>query len=329
MFDVISVGSCTVDAFAKTEKGMADVLTNKKGVEELAYPLGEKILIKDLRFQIGGSGANTSIGFSRLGLHSAVLSKIGKDVDGSKIFKKLKEENVSFIGNLGKISAYSVVLNAIKRDRTILTYRGCTNNIKYKNIDFKKFKTKYVFFGSLMKQSLKTMKKIAKYCDKNNIKKVFNPSSYLAKKRTRYLKPILDNCEALILNKEEAKLLSKKDTGRVKKLLKTLKQKGPKIVVITDGKDGVYLLDNEGDYYHAYASKKIKIEETTGAGDAFNTGFTTGLILKKELEECIKMGLCNAESVIRHYGAQKGLLKQKQLNRKLKKDKRKIVKTKL
>ncbi len=327
MFDVICMGSATMDVFAKTEAGAVDVLKNK-GRYELAYPLGEKILIKELEFQIGGGGVNTSIGFSKLGLNSALLGKIGKDVNGLKIFKRLKEENVAFLGDLGNKSGYSIVLDAVKRDRTILVYKGENSNIDYKNIDLKKLRTKFILFGSLMGKSLNSAKKLAAYCKKNNIKIMFNPSSYLAKKGVRNLKDILKNCDILVLNREEAEILLNKKTDDIKKLIKNLKKTIPGIAVITDGKKGVYVLDTENNYYHGFTTK-INIKETTGAGDAFVSGFGTGIIMEKSIKDCIKMGLCNSESVIQHYGAQNGILTKTQLIRKIKKDKRKIISDKI
>jgi sugar/nucleoside kinase (ribokinase family) len=153
---------------------------------------------------------------------------------------------------------------------------------------------------------------------------MFNPSSYLAKKGIRNLKNILKNCDILVLNKEEAEILLNRKTDDIKNLIKSLKKTIPGIAVITDGRKGVYVLDTENNYYHGF-TKKINIKETTGAGDAFVSGFGTGIIMEKSIKDCIKMGLCNSESVIQYYGAQNGLLTRKQMITKLKKDRRKIV----
>ena len=51
------------------------------------------------------------------------------------------------------------------------------------------------------------------------------------------------------------------------------------IRIITDGKDGVHLYDGKN-YYHA-EPHKIKVVETTGAGDAFGSSFLAGYLLKE------------------------------------------------
>jgi ribokinase len=73
MYDVITVGSATVDVFVKTEAELIEI--TKKGSEEelIAYPTGSKILIQQLDFKIGGGGTNTAVAFARLGLKTAYL----------------------------------------------------------------------------------------------------------------------------------------------------------------------------------------------------------------------------------------------------------------
>ena len=64
MFDVITIGSATVDVFASIDKKFSQV---KKG---------DKILITDLMFETGGGGINSAVGLSRLGLKTAFLGKL-------------------------------------------------------------------------------------------------------------------------------------------------------------------------------------------------------------------------------------------------------------
>ena len=80
MYDVITVGSATVDAFAYTERSKV-IKVEKRAKEQdfIAYPSGTKILLNRLLFMTGGGGTNTAVAFSRLGLKVAYLGKIGND----------------------------------------------------------------------------------------------------------------------------------------------------------------------------------------------------------------------------------------------------------
>ena len=113
-------------------------------------------------------------------------------------------------------------------------------------------------------------------------------------------------------------------------MLKKLKQCGKKIeiVVITDGRNGVHAFDGSTVYY-LRANKRLKIVETTGAGDAFGSTFVSGLIMRKPISVALKMGSINAEAVISHHGAKNKLLTRKELFSKFKKDKRVVKKIKV
>jgi len=326
LYDVITIGSNTLDVFAKTDSELIEIKSKKEVEELLAYPLGTKILITELDFMIGGGGTNTAVAFSRLSLKTGYLGKIGRDENGLKIFKLLKKEKVDFLGTLGDISGYSIILDSIEEDRTILTYKGCNNNLRFKEIHLGKLKTKWFYFASMMGKSFETMKRLAEYAAKKNIKLAFNPSSYLAEKGFSYLKRILNNTTVLVLNKEEAELIVGK--GDIADLVKRLKLLNMEAVVVTNGAKGAYCYNGKT-FYHVKPAKKLKIKETTGAGDAFASTLVAGMIMNKKIEECLRMASINAESIIQNYGAKNILLSKREMIKRLKKDKRIIKKTKL
>lgn len=333
MYDIITVGSNTLDAFVHTDAEVVRARKNKsklkikKNDELLAYPLGSKILITRLEFHVGGGGTNTAASFKKLGLKTAYLGKIGHDENGVKILHELNKLNIEFIGAFGKTSGYSVILDSIAHDRTILTHKGSNDNFKYNEVNKTKLKTKWFYFSSMMSSSLDLLKSLARYAGKNNINLAFNPSNYLVTKGTKELKPILENTDLLIFNKEESFILSKKKTivDAFKELKKIVKKTG--IIVITDGPRGAYAY-KEDVLLHAKPTP-VKILETTGAGDAFASAFTAGIMQKQDLKNALKMGMIQAESVIRCYGAKNKLLNKREMQTALKRDKRKIITKKM
>lgn len=323
MFDVITIGSATVDVFAKTESELIKFKTPHSEEDFIAYPSGSKILITHLDFMTGGGGTNTATAFSRLGLRTGYVGKVGKDENGKKILNFLKKEKIAYLGAFGKDTSYSIVLDSIENDRTILTYKGSINSLEKKELKFSKLKAKWFYISSMLEKSFETVIELVKFANKNNIKIAFNPSSYQAKQGKEYLSPILENLDVLLLNKEEAKYIVGPLPNDL--LLKKLYQLGPKIIVITDGKKGAYVYDGEW-FYHTNPVPRLKIIETTGAGDAFSSSFIAGMILKKKIGDCIRMGMINSESVITHYGAKNILLNRKKMLEMLKRDNRKVFK---
>ncbi len=325
-YDVITLGSNTVDVFAHTDQsGVIDIRSGSGSEEFISYPVGTKMLITKLMHNIGGNGANSAVAFSRLGLRTAYLGKIGKDHNGRLIMNALKKGKIDFIGSRGEESGFSIILDSMEDDRTILTYKGCNNDLSYKEVHVSGLKTRWFYVSSMLGKSLHTMQKIVEYARKNKIKVAFNPSATLLENETKAAFNLLRYTGLLVLNKEEAEsLIGKKGADANARKLRVY---GPQTVVITDGKRGALALHKDY-YYKVPVSRDIKVVETTGAGDAFASTLTAGMILKKPFEYCLRMAINNAESVISHHGAQNLLLSRKKLFDLVSRDKRKIEKRK-
>jgi len=296
MFDVVSFGSALIDIFVNTG------ISEEKGF--MYYPLGEKIQIKELRFDIGGGGTNTAVAFSRLGLKTGYVGKVGDDESGEKVIKMLKKEKIKFLGKIekGKITGHSIILDGKGGERTILVYKGVNDEIIMK--DIKRFKTKWLYFSSSRGKSFQTKKELIGILKKRGVKLAFNPSAYLIKKEN--ISYLLKMTDILILNKEEAQMLVGK---REKDLLKGLNKLGPKIIVITDKNKLISCYDGNKKYF--LKPNKIKVVERTGAGDAFSSGFVAGQIAGKSIEYSLRLGLRESESVIQHFGAKNNLIREK------------------
>jgi ribokinase len=305
MFDIITVGSATEDVFIRTKN---PEILKKNSLHEVCYPIGTKIIVDDIHFCTGGGGTNSAVSFSRLGLKTAYLGKIGNDKSAREILNELKAENVSFIGKSEKgNTGYSVILIGLEEDRTVLTYKGMADDLKSGDVGWEKLKTKWFYFSSMLGESFETLKKLAQFARKNKIKYTFNPSTYLAKKGTEYLKEITAGCDILVVNREEAQLLA--GSGSINQLLRKL-QESAKIAIITDGKNGAYAYNGIKKY--TVIPRKLDVVETTGAGDAFASGVTAGIIKGKSIEDSLRLGQFNAESVIRSIGAKNRLLKNRE-----------------
>ena len=312
MPDIITVGSATIDVFVYTEKAK---LIWRKDKEFLAYPLGSKLLIDRICFSWGGGGTNTAVAIARLGMKAGYFGCVGNDDNGSKIKKLLAAEKVAFLGKTRVgMSSYSVVLDSIAHDRTVLTYKGVNERLTKGDVP-KTLACKWLYFSSLTGQSYAVLEKLVAYAKPRGIKIAFNPSTYLAEKGKAYLAKVLKATDLLVLNKEEAGLIV--GNSSIKEMLHKLSMLGPATVVITDGPKGIYSFDGK-DYYHA-AAHNIRVVESTGAGDAFASTFLVSMIRTGSIVESLKWGMTNAESVIQHLGAKEKLLTPSELKREMKK----------
>ncbi len=306
LFDVVSIGSATVDVFADTNSEMIKFLTGNKEEDFIVYPSGTKILISKLQFTIGGGGTNTATSFSRLGLKTGFLGKLGKDENSFKVIHLLESENISFLGKREGQTGYSIILDSIEHDRTILTYKGSNDFLLEEDIDFSLLKTKWVYSSSMMGESFETIKKLFSKLHQQGIKLAFNPSSYQVKTGFENLKEILSKCSVIVMNKEEGQTLVGKTISE-DELVFAIRQFPEQYVLITNGKEGVTLLHLDK-LIKILPTPNLKVVESTGAGDAFASGFVAGLIKNLSLEDSLKLGMVQAESVIQAKGAKNNLL---------------------
>jgi ribokinase len=310
MYDVITLGSATVDVFVKTKH--PEIVKHKEH-DDVCLAIGQKILVEDLHVDTGGGGTNTAVAFSRLGLKTGWIGKLGSDLHAKTISDEMKREKVDFLGSHGKgMSGYSVILTGLEHDRSILAFKGVNDQLSPSEVPWKKLNTKWFYFSAMMNKSFETLKKAALFAKKNGIKYAFNPSMYIAKMGTKILRPVIEDCDLLIMNKEEAQALTGMQTAGCKQLLSVL-QKFAKIAVITDGAGIVHAYN--GFEHYQLIPQHIDVVESTGAGDAFASGMVAGIILKQDLAEAMQWGMAESASVLKHIGAKQKLLNRKEIEK--------------
>ncbi len=343
-FDVVSVGSVTLDIFIPFDKTLSF-----NHHDFFSLEVGDKILVEDYFVDLGGGSANVNLSFKKLGLYSSFVSKIGNDFFGEKIFSLIKEYSLNFSGSkVNGNSAFSIILNN-DSDRTIVAFKGVVED-PLNNIVLPK--SKFYYFTSPSKKGLKSylntfkLLKNSKNSNKSlnhnlkyDFKVVFNPSSYITNLglNNSILKQLLFFSDVVILNKDELfSLFNIKDDKKDDKLDMNVKVKSKKfnfnnrkdlekkfvdiihslntdIVVVTDGSNDIFVSCKSTGEKYFVSPWKIKVKDTTGAGDAFGSTFVAVLYKTQDLLKAVKFALINSESVVKHLGAKKGLLSFEEL----------------
>lgn len=311
-YDVISMGSAVVDAFVYPHF--------KENDNKIQFVVGEKIRLENINFTVGGGGSNSATSFAKLGFKAGLLTKLGRGYNAKIILRELEKNKIDFLGKQAKEhTGYSIILGTDKGNRTILTFKGTSDTLKFSDIDLKKLNTKWFYFTSMGGESFKSQKKIVAFAREKGIKIGYNPSSFHASRGPEYLKEILRHTDFLSLNKEEAGMLAR--NGH---LYKGLHKLGPKIVCITDGPNKGYVYD--GSFLYTYIPNKVRVVDPTGAGDAFGSSFVAGLYKFNDIEEALKLAITNSESLIQKPGAHNGLLSLNEAIKMIKTKKFKIKK---
>jgi ribokinase len=307
-FDVIVIGSASVDVFVKTTTRIVHIqgVSHGQAVDEqwLAYPLGSKLLIEKLAFYPGGAGTNVCATFARLGFHTAFIGKIGTDVQGQTLVDWLHDHGITFLGERGGQTGYSLILASQANDRTILSFKGCNNELELANPLAGGLQARWLYGTSMLDQSFATQQRLFLLAGQHGIRTAYNPNPYICCKGLGYLQKMLQHTDVLMLNREEAGLLA--GQGEPAELAVRLATQGPGIVAVTDGAGGVTVYAGKawgGDRWHIRPAEDLKVVDTTGAGDAFGSGLVAGLNLGKSIREAALLGVLNAEDIIQSCGA--------------------------
>lgn len=322
-YDFITIGGATRDISFFTNEGV--VVKNKKDVlrqELLAFEYGAKIRIDKFHYTFGGGGTNTAVNLANFGFHTACLTAIGKDENGKAILDNLKNRQVvpSLVKRLDKDSGFSFILIS-GGERVIFTERGANSHLKLNSSDEKKLsKTKNIYISSLSGNWFALLRKVFAIVKKNDIKVAWNPSEAQYSAGLHKLSPFLKHTYMFAVNKDEATELaimsmkkkpSRKFLDNEKNLLKTIKEFGPEIVMVTAGQKGAFVYDGEN-FYHQPILKEKKKVDMTGVGDVFNSTFVAGLnMYSGDIKKALSLSAKNTASKIAHLGAQNGLIKIK------------------
>ncbi len=349
MIKALTVGTATRDVFIQSQ--LFKVVHDPTHLEKLGFPTGEaqcfalggKIEVGRPAFTIGGGAANAAVTFSRQGFKAEALIKIGRDPSGRDVISHLKDEKVGVRAVLDSKAgtAYSAILLSPGGERTILNYRGASEDLRLNDFSTNTFKVQvgYIVPGRI---PFEVIKKIVQKLRVNGAFVAMNPSKYYLEMGAKKLKPIFDNLDLILVNREEGAYLTgakyEDERGIFKKFDKLVRG----LAVMTDGPKGVMVSDGQK-IYQAGIYKEKKIVDRTGAGDAFGSGFAAGLlrqvssILEKKskisngagkyqvssnrnqfkfnteaIEYAIRLGSANATSVVEAIGAEPGILTQKQ-----------------
>ena len=304
--DFVAIGDITTDAFIRLSDASVHCEINRDKCQ-ICMSFKDKVPYEFVKVVPAvGNSANAAVAAARLGLSSALVSNIGNDQNGKDCLRIIETEGVlsSFIKvNEGLNSNYHFVL-WYESDRTIL--------VKHEDFAYELpniGESKWIYLSSLGEKSLPFHNSLAAYLDNHKETNLaFQPGTYQIKFGKERLSDIYKRTKVFISNKEEAQRILESKEENVLELSKELHKIGPKIVVITDGPEGAYMLYEDALWFIPQYPDEKPPYDRTGAGDAFSSTFVAALALGKTPVEALRYGPVNSMSVVQYIGAQEGLL---------------------
>lgn len=314
--EVVGLGALNMDYLYKVERILIDGETVAK--ESILSP--------------GGSAANTIYGLAKLGVNTSFAGVIGGDTEGKILLKDFQkvEVDTSQIRIRSRAKTGSVIcLSDSLGKRSLYVAPGVNNLLTMDDLDVTYINRAGMlhissFAGDRqLKMLLELMDKLAP-----SVKLSFAPGALYASKGLDALASILGRTHILFINRDELKQLTGQDVTNGSGICL---DQGCSVVVVTLGRGqklelsrGVvtaigYIKDAETEYAIQPSSQDaVPPADTTGAGDAFATGFLYGLLKRKGLEECGRLGNIVAQFSIGKIGAREGLPTLDQLSQRYK-----------
>ncbi|MFX1418029.1 MAG: carbohydrate kinase family protein [Promethearchaeota archaeon] len=309
--ELITIGSNTLDIIISIDDILRFELFDKDIIKKYtAIEYSRKLNVKDVRFVPGGSGANIAANCSMLGLNCAYIGVMGNDFSAEICLSDLKKRGVDLsqvIQTDKDTTALSIILKTPwGKDRSILAYKGANNLLKPSDIKEELFNNVKGFAWTSLTTdgACKAIEKaITLTKDKGGM--IFAaPSMSIIKNAPNWAKILISNSDVVSMNLEEAQEF----TGENKKtlMIKNFLEMGIKLISITDGPNGSIISDgktiiNSGVYSAG------KIEDSTGAGDAFLAGILISQLNNFSLERTSKMATAMSFLECKEVGVREGL----------------------
>lgn len=282
MSKILVLGSLSTDFVATTE---------------IRPNVGETVQGQSFFTTFGGKGANQAVAIARLGSEVTMLGRVGDDSFGQPIVDNLKANgvNVSNVESVTDMSSGAALITIADSDNSIIYVPGANACVDAAYVRAHKDAILACDLAVTQHElSEEAVLALAEICKENNIPFILNPAPY------RDLPAgLLDMVNYIIPNESECKLLFPNMT------IEEALEANPNKLIVTMGSRGVMF--NDGQTSHLVASFKVDVVDTTGAGDTFVGGFSTGIAKGLNLKNAIKLGnLAGGQSVTK-MGAQGGM----------------------
>lgn len=255
--------------------------------------LGETNRMDEEIIKAGGKGINVSKLLKNLGMNSLALAYIG-GFTGKELERLVKEDwglKTDFIEISKGLTRINVKIKA--NNETEINGKGLIINENEQKVLFEKLEklgdNDYLFLSGSIPKSLGDdfYAKIMKDLENKNVKIIVDASGN-ALKESLSLKPYLIKPNQRELEEIfDVEIKTDKDLSLYGKKLQDL---GARNIIISLGKKGAFLLDENGDEYYSKAPEG-KLVDSVGSGDSMLAGFVYGIISGFSKEDAFKFSL--------------------------------------
>lgn len=307
---VLCMGNAIVDIIARVDDAFLEKHERVKGSMMLVDADTSARIYDDMppaTERSGGSAGNTAAGIASLGGRAAYIGKVHADQLGTVFQHDIRAAGVSFEtapANEGAPTATSMILVTPDAQRTMNTYLGACVELTPEDVTDDVvgdaeilYVEGYLWDSPSMKAAVLKAFDLAHKAGRK-VSLSLSDSFCVDRFRDEFLDLVENQVDILFANEDEIKSLYQVET--FEEAAEKLQANG-KLAAVTRGEEGSVAIT--ADEMIAVEALATTVEDTTGAGDLYASGFLYGLTNGQSLETCAKLGGMAAAEVISHIGA--------------------------
>jgi sugar/nucleoside kinase (ribokinase family) len=257
----------------------------------------------------GGSPSNIAMNVNKLGGTPLVASAVGNDGFGTFLLNQLHINGIDtrLVQRVDEPTSM-VVVSKSQGTPVPIFYRGADYHLAYTpELEEAIHHSKILHLSCWPISRLPirhTIERVLEEARKNHSLICFDPNYHpmiweKGEDGIEYVNSIIRKVDIIKPSEDDAERLFGKDTHE--KQIQKFLQLGAKLVIMTVGKDGAIV--SNGVETLRFDSIATKVVDTTGAGDAFWSGFYTAVIKGYTIKEAILLGMAVSAYKLKFTGA--------------------------
>ncbi len=308
--DVVGIGNAIVDVLAHSDDAFLETNQIEKGAmtlidearaQEIYSRMGPAVEVS------GGSAANTIAGIADLGARTGFIGKVRNDQLGDVFTHDIRAVGVDFDtpkATAGPATARCFILVTPDAQRSMSTYLGACQGLNPDDVPEEliagaqvTYLEGYLWDPPKAKEAFRKAMITAQGAGRKTAL-TLSDSFCVDRFRGEFMELIKAGLiDILFANEAEISALFETDFDQAVNAAEGLCE----VAAITRSEKGCLILSDGA--RHEVAAVPTKVEDTTGAGDLFASGFLFGFTSGRSLPDCGQIGCLAAGEVISHFGA--------------------------
>lgn len=266
--------------------------------------------VDEITVKSGGDANNNAIDLCKLGNTVKYVGRVGNDVLADHVVSLAREQGVDMshiVRSPDTAQTKSLILIDEQGDRTFLQFPGTSAQFSLEDVDLALLDWADILqIGGTFHLPLfdgAGAAALLRMAQEKGIVTSMDVTSDRTGRWNEIIEPCYPHLDYFLPSIEQAELIAR--TSDPREIVRFFQDRGVKNVAVKLGRRGSYCAGGGKAFF--CACYDVPVVETTGAGDAFVSGFLTGVGRGFSLEDCVRFGTAASAFVIQAVGATTGM----------------------